>query len=97
MRTKPPDPSAFPIGSPESRAAARQRAEAIHPTTKVLSTDREGNPIWDQGAVYGVPTLILNKDTTRDEWLEMLRPRKDPAAELEGSSRKQPKQGERGH
>jgi hypothetical protein len=69
-RTDGPDPAAFPLGSPESRAAARLRAEAIRPLTSVVHDDDDGNPIWDLEAIYGPRLNILPADMTREEWLE---------------------------
>jgi hypothetical protein len=72
-RTETPDPATYPVGSAESRAAARLRAESLRPLTLVVAQDIEGNPIWDQTAVYG-PTVIPGGKLPTADWMALYAP-----------------------
>lgn len=69
----PPNPGDFPVGSPESRAAARYRA-SLNRVHAPIFLDDDGNPIWDEKAVYGSSSHPLRRKLSREEWLEKYGP-----------------------
>jgi hypothetical protein len=68
-----PDPGAFPLGSVESRAAARRLLEALAPLETCVYTDEDGWPIFEPGVRYAtalieVP-LSVKTGLTIEQWL----------------------------
>lgn len=62
------NPAAFPIGSAESRAAARLLASSRRPLEMGVPEDESGDPIWNESAVYGPTLRTLPRSVTREEW-----------------------------
>lgn len=64
------DPGAFPLGSVESRAAARRLLEARAPVETAVWTDEDGWPIFEPGVTYATCLIELPPKLTTEQWLE---------------------------
>lgn len=62
-------PAEFPIGSIESRVAARALLEARRPLETVVELDDEFNPIFDPSKQYAKVVIFVPRSMSRDEWL----------------------------
>jgi hypothetical protein len=72
-------PADYPLGSVESRVAARARLEALTPLTYVVYLDDDGNPIYDPSKRYARFTVHVPRELTVEEWKRRNTPPTDPA------------------
>ncbi len=76
-------PADFPLGSIESRAAARQRADALEPPTHFFCYDDDGNLLFEARKRYKPPFFLFPLKISMEESERRYTPRLDPTAERE--------------
>jgi hypothetical protein len=77
-----PDPGVFPLGSVESRVAARRLLEVRTPSERYVYTDEDGWPIFEPGVRYASALVYLplsvKTGLTTEQWLASTTPPHDP-------------------